>query len=198
MTRSIADYEDEAVWVDGCLMHPAQGAARRLYQKRHGALSERMQVCHHCDVPECILDAHHFAGTQTDNMRDAASKRRLFMQTERGFQIMQAATHTPEARAKKQAALNTPEVRAKIRAAHLGKPKSEEHKAKIRAAHLGKPKSAEHVAKMKLSHSSPEYRARISAANSGKPKSAEHRAKLSAATKAYAARRKDLLSRVHS
>jgi HNH endonuclease len=42
------------------------------------------------------------------------------------------------------------ETRAKMRAANLGRPKSEEHKAKLRANHLGKKLSAEHKEKIGL------------------------------------------------
>ena len=35
------------------------------------------QICHSCDNPICVRDEHFFVGTQTDNMLDAARKRRL-------------------------------------------------------------------------------------------------------------------------
>lgn len=35
------------------------------------------RVLHHCDVPACVRREHLFAGTQADNMRDAAEKGRV-------------------------------------------------------------------------------------------------------------------------
>lgn len=46
------------------------------YEARHGAIPAGMKVCHTCDNKPCIEDAHHFLGTQADNMRDMASKGR--------------------------------------------------------------------------------------------------------------------------
>jgi hypothetical protein len=43
---------------------------------RHGALPSTIAVCHTCDNPNCINDAHHFAGTWGDNVRDAVAKGR--------------------------------------------------------------------------------------------------------------------------
>ena len=75
---SIADYESRAKFVGECLVYPAKGSvARKIYQLRHGKLPSHLLVCHICDNPPCILDAHHFVGTNADNMADAVKKNRF-------------------------------------------------------------------------------------------------------------------------
>ena len=67
--KSTAQYEAEAKWIRGCLIHPVKQIARKLYLRRHGGLAEGIEVCHTCDKPMCILDAHHFAGTHAENLQ---------------------------------------------------------------------------------------------------------------------------------
>lgn len=74
--KAVEIYEQEAEWVDGCLIHPAQAVARRVYKKRHGPLPSKVLVCHTCDNPQCILDEHHWLGSHSDNMSDKMAKGR--------------------------------------------------------------------------------------------------------------------------
>lgn len=75
--KTVKQYEAEAAWINGCLIHPAS-VARKIYQRRHKVtLPSNIFVCHRCDVGNCILDKHHFLGTHTDNMQDASKKGRL-------------------------------------------------------------------------------------------------------------------------
>lgn len=74
--KKLSDYESEAVRVGECLLHPAHGIARKVYQMRHGALKAREYVCHKCDTPKCIEDSHHFIGAARDNVHDAVQKGR--------------------------------------------------------------------------------------------------------------------------
>ena len=80
---TLADHEALATRSGECLIsHRKAGMARRIYEMRHGKIaSSKICVCHTCDNPRCILDAHHFLGTATDNMRDCVNKGRYTSHT---------------------------------------------------------------------------------------------------------------------
>lgn len=137
--KSIADYESEAVEVNGCLIHPTFWVARRLYQMRHGKLpSSDIQVCHTCDTPLCILDAHHFVGTQLDNMRDAISKGRHWSQTrehkERMAEMNRSATHKQVVGAASRGRKVTEHTSQLLSEALRGVAKTPQHRAAISTA----------------------------------------------------------------
>ena len=43
----------------------------------NGPIPDGLLILHHCDNPPCCNPIHLFLGTQSDNMRDAASKGRI-------------------------------------------------------------------------------------------------------------------------
>lgn len=52
-------------------------AHRVSFELANGRLDDGMLICHRCDNPSCVRPDHLFAGTASDNMRDAVRKGRL-------------------------------------------------------------------------------------------------------------------------
>ncbi len=100
--KTIEDFEAEAVWVNGCLVHPSPLAPRKIYKLRHGELTTKQYVCHRCDTTGCILDEHHFLGSAKDNIQDAVKKGRHSGFRKGGARF--SGHHTEEAKAKISAA----------------------------------------------------------------------------------------------
>ena len=45
-----------------------------------GSIGKGKFICHHCDNKWCVRPSHLFEGTQTDNIRDAVRKGRMYLQ----------------------------------------------------------------------------------------------------------------------
>lgn len=69
-------------------MHIAPRVAYRLSCGDPGGL----HVLHACDNPICVNPAHLSAGTQSQNMRDCAARRRLNVQRAKGPAVVRAIT----------------------------------------------------------------------------------------------------------
>lgn len=55
-------------------------AHRWAYENFKSKIPSDILVCHKCDNKNCVNPDHLFLGTQSDNMRDAVSKKRLTQQ----------------------------------------------------------------------------------------------------------------------
>lgn len=53
-----------------------EGAHRAAWLIKHGEIPKGMHVLHKCDEPSCLNPDHLFLGTQADNMKDKAKKKR--------------------------------------------------------------------------------------------------------------------------
>lgn len=56
---------------------PLKMAHRAAYEAAKGAIPEGKLVCHTCDNGLCINPSHLFLGSHSENMKDAAKKKRL-------------------------------------------------------------------------------------------------------------------------
>src|SRR6266581_4523071 len=56
--------------------HKVQHAHRVAYQLTYGVIPPGIEVCHKCDVKNCVNPNHLFLGTHNDNMQDMWKKQR--------------------------------------------------------------------------------------------------------------------------
>ena len=53
------------------------GAHRVSFKTFNGSIPDGNDVCHRCDIPLCVNPEHLFAGTRSENIKDASAKGRL-------------------------------------------------------------------------------------------------------------------------
>jgi hypothetical protein len=86
-TQKEADLDPNACWLylgavaEGYGRIKVDGKLRQvthvMHELFHGPVPEGLQVCHTCDVRNCINPRHLWAGTRSDNMKDCVAKGRL-------------------------------------------------------------------------------------------------------------------------
>lgn len=54
-------------------------AHRVSYEIHFGKITDGHEICHKCDNPACVKPSHLFEGTHSENMKDCASKGRIFL-----------------------------------------------------------------------------------------------------------------------
>ena len=100
---TVEQIEAKATREGGCLVRSDPRYARHTNILRHGPMPEGLCVCHTCDNPKCILDAHHWRGTKAQNTQDAVAKGRHSGFRKGGQRFH--GQHTPEALARIHAAV---------------------------------------------------------------------------------------------
>jgi hypothetical protein len=68
------------------LQHRPITSHRAMYAHTHGEVPAGLYVLHTCDNRRCVNPSHLYAGTQLDNMRDAARRGRIKVPQLRGEQ----------------------------------------------------------------------------------------------------------------
>lgn len=58
-------------------VNPMKMAHRAFYEEAKGKIPKGKFVCHTCDNGLCVNPGHLFLGSHSDNMKDAAKKKRL-------------------------------------------------------------------------------------------------------------------------